>query len=236
MKKPVAFITGAGRGIGRSIALALSGAGYRLALTARKNDGLIETANLCKAGDAILVPANLTEPGAPESLAEHVIAKAGGLDVLVNNAGAVYSGSVDDTNAENWDQMMAINARAPFLLTRACLPALRRSPQATIVNIGSVVSEKGYPMQSAYAASKHALAGWTKSLAAELQGSSIRVHLIMPGGVATDMVLKVRPDIDPSDLIAPDEIAAAVGFLIKNRGGAVIDSISMHRLGKTPFT
>ena len=237
--KPVALITGASRGIGRAIAITLSEAGYRPALAARNREDLKLSAGLCgetEAGaEAMIFPVDLTDEGAPEQLIEHVLEAAGRIDLLVNNAGAVLSRPFDETGGGDWDRLMALNARAPFLLTRAALPALRRAPEAAVVNIGSVVSFKGYEKQSAYTASKHALAGWTKSLAREVFAEGIRVHLIAPGGVATDMARNVRPDIDESGLILPEEIARAVLFLIMNRGNAVIDILDIHRVGKMPF-
>ena len=233
--KPVALVTGASRGIGRAVAVALAHEGYRLALTARDAAGLEATAAACGGDDAIRLPADLCEQGAPAKLIEDLLAEAGRLDVLVNNAGAALSRPFADTEAGDWDRMMALNARAPFLLTRAALPVLRRSPAATVVNVGSVVSFKGYENQAAYTASKHALAGWTKVLAREAAEDGIRVHLIAPGGVATDMVRGVRPDIDPADLIAPEDIAGAVLFLLHSRGNAVIDVLDIHRAGKKPF-
>jgi NAD(P)-dependent dehydrogenase (short-subunit alcohol dehydrogenase family) len=179
---------------------------------------------------------DLSEPGNPEKIIKEIVEETGRLDLLVNNAGAVLSRSFEKTGPEEWDRLMVINARSPFLLTRAALPHLRRSPLAAVVNIGSVVSFKGYEMQAAYTASKHALAGWTKVLAREVSAEGIRVHLIAPGGVATDMVKNVRPDIDVTDLITPEEIARAVVFLVENRGNAVIDLLEIHRKGKLPFS
>lgn len=233
--EPVALISGASRGIGRAVAIALSDAGYRPALAARDEEGLKATAEACAAADPLIFPVDLTVEGAPEALAADVVRSAGRLDLLVNNAGGVVSRSFEETSAADWDQLMALNARAPFLLTRAALPALQQSPEAAIVNIGSVVSFKGYELQAAYTASKHALAGWTKVLAREVASQGIRVHLIAPGGVATDMVRNVRPDIDESDLIAPEEIARGVVFLVTQRGNAVIDVLEVHRAGKLPF-
>lgn len=233
--RPVALITGASRGIGRAVAIALSEAGYRPALAARDEEGLKISASECIGADPLIFPVDLTEEGVPEALVADIIEKTGRLDLLINNAGAVISRSFEDTRAADWDQMMALNARAPFLLTRAALGALRRAPEAAVVNVGSVVSFKGYEMQAAYSASKHALAGWTKVLAREVFADGIRVHLIAPGGVATDMVRDVRPDIDESELIAPEEIARAIVFLVTHRGNAVIDVLELHRSGKSPF-
>ncbi len=90
-------------------------------------------------------------------------------------------------------------------------------------------------MQSAYVASKHALLGFTKSLAAELYEKNIRVHAICPGGVYTDMVKVARPDLSDDGMIKPEEIADIVMFFLKNRGNAVIDEICVHRVNKQPF-
>ena len=112
---------------------------------------------------------------------------------------------------------------------------LRKSTCPTIIQIASVVSHEGYPLQSAYAASKHALVGFTKSLAKEVQPDGIRIHTISPGGVATDMIDAVRPDIDHDALIDPQEIADLVWFLLSHRGNAMVDHIDVRRNLKTPW-
>jgi 3-oxoacyl-[acyl-carrier protein] reductase len=98
-----------------------------------------------------------------------------------------------------------------------------------------VVSDAAYSHQGAYTASKHALYGFTKVLAKELHREGIIVQTILPGGVATDMVRRMRPDIDPSDLIQPIDVAQAVGSLLDARGKAVIDEIRLRRRGKSPW-
>jgi len=130
---------------------------------------------------------------------------------------------------------MFLNARVPYFLCQAALPFLRESSRPVIVNIGSVVSKKGYPLQSAYTASKHALLGFTKSLAAEVFEEGIRIHVVLPGGVDTPMASRVRPDIETTDLVAPGEIAETVKFLIAFRGKGVIDEIQVHRGNSLPW-
>jgi len=98
-----------------------------------------------------------------------------------------------------------------------------------------VVAHKGYPLQSAYAASKHALAGFTKSLANEVWQEGIRVHLISPGAVFTDMVRISRPDLTGEGMILSEDIAEIAAFLVAHRTNAVIDEIEVHRAGKAPF-
>ena len=129
---------------------------------------------------------------------------------------------------------MATNVRAPFILIRSALPHLRKA-RGRVINIASVVAHKGYPLQSAYAASKHALLGLSKSLANELYEDGVRVHVISPGGVYTDMAKVARPDLSPDGLISAAEVADAVMFLLSLDKNAVIDEICLHRQGKAPF-
>ena len=130
---------------------------------------------------------------------------------------------------------MSVNVRVPFMLMQKCLPYLKKSSYAAIVNIASIVSHAGYPLQSIYSASKHALLGLTKSVAAEYYQQGIRVHAIAPGGVYTDMVKVSRPDLKPDGMIMPEDIAEIVHFMLANRTNAVIDEILVHRLNKQPF-
>ena len=110
-----------------------------------------------------------------------------------------------------------------------------KSETPTIINIASVVAHAGYPLQSVYTASKHAILGLTKSIAAEYYQENIRVHAICPGGVYTDMVKVSRPDLTPDGMIMPEEIANIIHFFLANRGNAVVDEICVHRMNKTPF-
>ena len=130
---------------------------------------------------------------------------------------------------------MNINLRVPYFLTKEALPHLLKSDRATVVNISSVVGHRGYRDQSVYAMSKHGLSGFTKSLASEYYDKGLRVHLISPGGVLTEMIKLTRPELARQQMILPEEVANTVVFLLKNRGNAVIDEIILHRPGKEPF-
>jgi short-subunit dehydrogenase len=130
---------------------------------------------------------------------------------------------------------MNVNARAPFILMRQLLDMLEVPERACIINIASVVAIKGYPLQSAYSASKHALRGMTIALSNELRDSSIDVRLLCPGGVETGMVTNVRPDIDKQDLINPEEIAELVLYLATHKGNAVMDELRIRRRASDPW-
>lgn len=231
---PVALITGASRGIGRAIAQALAPT-HSLLLVGRDKRSLEEVARTCVdrgAAAALPITTDLADPAAPGQIAGVVARTHAQLDVLVNNAGTAINKKFGDYTLQDWDSMMGVNARAPFFLTQALLPLLRNPEVAWIINVGSAVSKRGYESQSIYTASKHALLGMTKAIARDLAGSRIRVHALLPGGVNTDMIREMRPDIDESQLIAPDEVGEVVLNLLAMKGNAMIDEIEIRRRQK----
>lgn len=236
LKGYVALVTGAGGGIGRAIAVKLSKMGMNIALCGRKEEKLWATAEATgRPEDMVIIAGDLTDEAHLTGCVAIVKARFGRLDVLVNNAGMALNRPFAETSAEEFDSIMAINVRTPFLLTREALPLLKESDRATIVNIGSVVSYVGYADQAAYSASKHALLGMTRALAREVWADGIRVHLIAPGGVDTDMIRIARPDLKGDGMIQAAEVADAVEYLVGHRGNAVVDEIKLHRSGKEPF-
>ena len=166
---------------------------------------------------------------------EKAIKEIGKIDVLINNAGKALNCEFEKTPSSTLDEIMNVNFRAPYMLTQLALPYIKQSTYASIINVASVVAHNGYPMQSAYVASKHALLGFTKSLASETYKDGVRVHAISPGGVATEMIKIARPDLNTDGMTTPQEIADIVLFLLNNRGNAVIDEIICHRATKQPF-
>jgi 3-oxoacyl-[acyl-carrier protein] reductase len=233
----VAIVTGASRGIGRAISVALAQETATIVLAARSIQQLQITAEQVTnaGGQARIVLVELTEEKSIRNLVQVTGEKLGRLDILVNNAGVTHSAELEQTLTEDWQRCITINARAPFILCRESLTLLRKSQAAHIINIASVVGVKGYPLQSAYTASKHALRGMTISLAEELRGSNIRVHLLCPGGVDTDMVDSVRPDIAKDELIKPEEIAELVLYLVTHKGNAVVDELRIRRVTSSPW-
>ena len=237
LKDKIAIVTGAGQGLGRAIALMLGEEGAVVAVVGRTTSKLESVAaEITQAGGrAWPITADLTEEDQVQGMVDQVMEKYGRIDILVNNAGMALSRSFEETTMAEFDRIMALNARVPYLACHLALPLLRCSECASILNIASVVAHKGYPLQSAYAASKHALAGFMKSLASEVYREDIRVHLISPGGVFTDMVRIARPDLTGEDMILPEDIAEIAAFFIEHRTNAVIDEICVHRSGKEPF-
>ena len=233
----IALVTGAGSGIGKAVSLKLAKEGVKVILLGRNIDKLnsVKKEITSFGGTSEIFPCDLLD----DSLIFDVIDKAhnifGGLDILINNAGMTLNCPLESTDIKDYDKIMAINSRAPYILSKNALKYLRNSNHAVIVNVASVVAHQGYPNQSAYTASKHALLGWTKSLANEVYKDGIRVHAISPGGVYTDMVAISRPDLSPEGMITASDVAESILFLIKNRTNAVIDEIQIHRSNKAPF-
>ena len=233
----VAIVTGASRGIGRAICVALAKEAATVVLAARVYDKLKQTSDQVTqvGGRAQIVVTELSQEESIKNLVEVTSEKFGRLDMLVNNAGVTYSALLEETSTADWDRCFQVNTRAPFILCREALPLLRKAEAAHIVNIASVVGVKCYPLQSAYTASKHALRGMTMSLAEELKGSNVRAHLICPGGVDTDLITIVRPDLNKEDLMKPEEIAELVLYLVTHKGNAVIDELHIRRAASSPW-
>lgn len=216
LNQKVVIVTGAGRGIGRSIALTLAQHGASVSLAARTAEQIqavqaeIETLG----GEAISIPTDVSDEDSVKALVQRTIDEFGRLDIVVNNAAIGIFGPLEKTTTVDWDWVMAVNVRGPFMLCREAIPFLRQQPQSFIVNINSTVGVKGYANQALYGASKHALMGLTKALAKEVQSDGIRVHAICPGGTDTDMIGDARPDLDRSVLMQPEDIADIVLFLV----------------------
>ena len=233
-----ALVTGCSGGIGREIALSLAKEKVQVVLFGGTNkEKLFETEKLIKemGGKCFVIGGNLCDEKVLNACFESAINQVGKIDILINNAGLAHHHELQNTPTEVYDNIMNINVKVPFLLIQKCLPYLKKSSRATIINVASVVAHVGYPFQSVYTASKHALLGLSKSLANEVYQDGVRVHVISPGGVYTDMIKISRPDLTGEGMITTSEIAEVILFLLKNRGNAVIDEIILHRVNKPPF-
>ena len=180
-----AIVTGASRGLGREFAVHLARSGANVTITARSAQGLEETASLLPGarGAVEIVVGDVTDP----SVAERAVARSqqrfGGVDVLVNNAGAMAVGSVADIDVDEWWDVMDVNVRAPLIWTKAVLPSMRARRAGTIINVSSRGAYTQHPYASAYCASKAALSQLTSCLAAELADVGIIVLAFGPAAL-----------------------------------------------------
>lgn len=186
------LITGAGRGIGRAIALALAAKGHTTILTARTMTELedVKQEIESKNGKAFIYSCDLTSRDAITSLLASVKNEVEHVDILINNAGVAESSKLEDTTDEFWQRTFAINVDAPFFLSRGIVPDMKKTGKGMILNIASTAALEGFNYTSAYTASKHALLGLSRALAVELRKSNISVHTICPGFVRTDILTK----------------------------------------------
>jgi 3-oxoacyl-[acyl-carrier protein] reductase len=233
----VALVTGAGRGIGRSIAQSLANAGARLFLTARSADQLRAVAGEIheRDGEAEFFAADLSAAEGVEAVFAALRRKYGTLDVLVNNAGLGLSGPVVDFPEESLDRLMAVNVKGLFFCCQRAMRMMIPAKRGYIINISSVVGFKGYANQAAYAASKHAVMGITKALAVEAQPHGIRVSAVLPGAVDTGLMEALRPDLDKTLLMKPQDVADTVLFLLSLSDSAAVDEIYIRRRTSAPF-
>jgi NAD(P)-dependent dehydrogenase (short-subunit alcohol dehydrogenase family) len=187
-----ALVTGGGRGIGRAIAEALAAAGARVVVTGRR-EGDIDA--VAAAIHGVSIPADLGHRALVDALVERVHKDVGHVDILVNNAGVAESAPYDRTSDEAWDKTLHLNVTVPFLLTRAFVPAMTKNRWGRVINVASNAGRVGYAYTSAYCASKHALVGLTRALAAELAKTGVTVNAVCPGWVRTDMAAEAAQRI-----------------------------------------
>ena len=220
-----ALVTGASRGIGKAIALALGQAGAKVACLARNAEKLEETAAAIRAGggETLVLAADVADSPAAEAAVEQVIEKWGQLDILVNNAGITRDTLLPRMSDEDWDAVIATNLRSVFLFTRAAAQAMVRAKSGRIINISSVSGLVGNPGQANYSASKAGVIGFTQTVARELASKRrpITVNAICPGFIASDMTETlgealqeaVKQRIPLQRLGEADEVADAVLYL-----------------------
>ncbi len=220
------FVTGGDRGIGRAVVEKFAEEGFYVVFSYRSRSDLAkETLRKIKenGGDGFFVEMDVADPASVRRAYEEVAGKIPYLNVLVNNAGVIFFGTIEETSLEDWKRVISVNLTGVFLVTRTFLPLLRKAPWASIVNISSIAGQTGNVVASAaYCASKAGVIGLTRRLAVEL-APHIRVNAVAPSFVATDMVkdyiedpekLEKIKNLHPlKDIAYPRDVAEAVYFL-----------------------
>jgi NAD(P)-dependent dehydrogenase (short-subunit alcohol dehydrogenase family) len=229
----VAVVTGAGRGIGRAIALALAREGARVALAARSNGELAAVAHeLGQAGaTTVAVPTDVRQEASLEALVGRILGEWQQVDVLVNAAGVAAFAPVTDSKLDDWDQMLAVNLRGAVLACRAVLPAMIARKQGTIISVGSVVTSRALPGSAAYTASKYGLLGFSRVLAEEMRPHGVRVGVISAG--ATDTPLwDAMPGAPPRErMLRADQVAEAALLMAALGPNATLEEVSLLPAG-----
>lgn len=236
----VAIITGASSGLGRATAARLARDGIRVALLARSSTDLAEVQQEVKqaGGTSSVHTVDLADADALVAAVHEVVETWGGVDVLVNNAGTDVPGPVEELAVEDWDRVVDVNLRAPFLLSKLVFPHMRTAGGGTIVTISSVAGRRGWANAAAYCASKFALTGFTQALAAEGRPHGIRACVVYPGAMATHWgtfdpqergARTGRPQPE-DEALAPDQVAELIAWITSAPPGLVLNEVTVTPL------
>ncbi|MHB1376615.1 MAG: SDR family oxidoreductase [Candidatus Humimicrobiaceae bacterium] len=237
LKDKIVLVTGASKGIGKNISIALAKEGAIAVLASRNKEMLKKTQEEIEflGGRALTIPADISKEKELSDLFSKIRDRFGRLDILVNNAATIITGKMADFSLKDYDTMMQTNLRGLYICCQQALKFMLPQKSGYIINISSVAGFKGYAGQSAYTASKHGVMGITKSLAAEVYKDGIFVTAILPGGVDTELARYARPDIDRTALISTQDIADTVLYLLHLSDTAWVDEIYIHRRNAQPF-
>jgi 3-oxoacyl-[acyl-carrier protein] reductase len=232
----VALVTGASRGIGAGIAVALGKAGYKVAVHYNSNEAKArEVCDRIPDGMSRAFRFDLSQPDACQDLVKAVKDELGSLDVLVNNAGIAIDQLLAFAKPDDFDKLIATNLKPVFLLSKYGAKMMIRKKWGRIINLSSVVGHTGNAGQSMYAATKSAITGFTKSIAAELAGFGITANCVAPGFIATDMTEALTEEQKTAILTrvplrrlgTPEDIAGAVAFLASEQA-SYITGATLH--------
>lgn len=214
----IAIVTGGGTGIGRGIALALALEGAQVVICGRRKEHLEKTAEDIRTyeGSVTAVQADVSQPGDAEHLVRKTLETFGTVDILVNNAGISGGSAIHQHSQMDWNQVLDVNLRGPFLLTRAVLPVMRAKRSGHIINISSESGLEYYPEDGAYGVSKHALNALGEYVQRENQDFNIRVNTICPGMVVSEMT-RQTPGLNHEKCLFPEDIAELIIWLLTRR-------------------
>ena len=215
-----AFVTGGAGGLGAAICRELGSAGASVVAADLKAECL---------------RLDVTDDQAVEAALRSVMERHGRLDILVNNAAIDYTVPIDDLTTAQWDAVMRVNLRAPFVLARHAARIMKSQGGGHIVNIASTASKRAWPNAAAYHASKWGLLGLSHALHAELRPHGIKVSAVVAGGMRTPFLLERFPDIDPQVLQDPANVAATVRFLVSMPAESVIPEVMVIPMRETSW-
>jgi NADP-dependent 3-hydroxy acid dehydrogenase YdfG len=241
LENTVALVTGSSSGIGAATARRLAAEGAAVALVARRRDRLEDLASAIRGdgGTALVLQADVTEQSQALDAVERTASELGRLDTVVNNAGVMLLGPALDTPTEDWDRMVALNVQGLMYVTHAALPHLVRaadsSPRgvADLVNISSTAGRVARPGSSAYALTKFGVGAFSEALRQEVLQQRVRVSVVEPGTVDTELVSHLRPgvraavtsQVESIEALRPDDIADAVAYIVTRDRRVAVNEI-----------
>ena len=233
----VALVTGGGRGLGEAICRVLAEAGatvvmadFRAELIARVAKEIEESG-----GRAIPKRLDITDDGATADAIDSIVGDLGTIDFLINNAGTDLTVSIEEMPVEEWDRIMAVNLRGPFVLSKRVLPVMRKAGRGHIVNVASTASKRAWANASAYHASKWGLLGFSHALHVEARQSNVKVTAVVCGGMRTPFLLDRFPDIDVNTLQDPRNVADTIRYVLSQPAETVIPEVMVLPMRETSW-
>lgn len=230
----VALVTGAGRGIGRAMAVAFAAEGAAVALVARSRADLAGVAGEIRErtdGRVLAVPADVTQDAAVETLVEHVAGELGRLDILATAAGTAAFAPVAESKPGDWDAMLTLNLRAVMVCCRAVLPTMMRQRSGTILNVASIAAKRALPGSAAYTATKMAVLGFSRVLAEELRPHGVRVGVLVPGAVDTPLWDTLGAAPPRERMLRPEDVARAAVLMAGLPAHAALEELTLLPAG-----
>ena len=224
----VALVTGAGSGLGAATARLLAEHGARVVLADINKEAAGEVAQIFSGRPLYM---DLADPGSIEGGVADVLETEGKIDMLVNAAGLDFIRSATELTLQEWDSVVNVNLRAPWLFARAIMPHMTERGSGQILNVASTASKKGWENAAAYASSKHGLLGLTQVLHAEGRRYGVRAMAVVPGGMRTNFFKTLDPPPPPENLQPPETVARSILFMLSQP----LDSV-IHELVVTPMT
>lgn len=237
LKEKVVFVTGGGRGLGEAICQILSLAGANV-IVADLRPELAEKVALeiqANGKQATALPLDVTDEKQAEAAIQKIAAQYGQLDALINNAGTDLTVSIEELDIKDWDQILAVNLRGPFMMSKFTLPIMKEQGSGYIINIVSTAAKRAWANASAYHASKWGLLGFSHALHVEARPHNVKVTALVAGGMRTPFLLDRFPDIDVSTLQDPKNVAETIRFLLSTPAGTVIPEMTVLPLRESSW-
>jgi NAD(P)-dependent dehydrogenase (short-subunit alcohol dehydrogenase family) len=237
LRERTALVTGGARGLGAAIAHALAEAGATVLLADVRSDLAQETAGEIEAGGgrAAAWQLDVTDGEQAQQRIRQAVEEYGRLDILVNNAGVDVTQPVEDLTVEDWDHVLRVNLRGPFVMSKFAFPLMREQGGGSIVNIVSTAAKRAWPNASAYHASKWGLLGLSYALHVEGRPHNIKVTAVIAGGMRTPFLLDRFPDLDPDLLQDPRNVAETVRFVLTQPRETVVPEIMVLPMRETSW-
>lgn len=235
LRGTVALVTGGGRGLGAEICRSLADAGVQVVVADVRSEVAETTAESIRSagGEAEHLPLDVTDAAGAERAVGELAARR--LDFLVNNAGIDVTIPIDELSVADWDRVLAVNLRGPFVLSRAALRHMKQRGSGHIVNVVSTAAKRAWANASAYHASKWGLLGFSHALHVEARGHGVKVTAVVAGGMRTPFLLERFPEIDVSTLQDPRNVADTVRFVLTQPPETVIPEVMVLPMRETSW-